>query len=318
VRKVSGGATTIYAYDGQDIIEETDGAAVVTARYSQGLKIDEPLAQLRNGTTYFYSADGLGSITSLTDASGTVAASYTYDSFGNLTASQGSVVNPFRYTAREWEAETGLYFYRARYYDVGTGRFLSEDLAGFDTDLNFYPYVGNGPLSWTDPSGLKRAKVCKQGIKRFHGVLGWTCHTYIEIFNDDGSPLIDQQDQLRATYGILGDDAKGKAARKNQKVRKGDHRNNAEPKDCKELDACPNEVEKLHAGLQKAYESGTCPSCGKNYDAWKVTDLFHFLDGFNSNTFTFNMVEGAGIGGAIVPPKMRICPGYHHAEGPWY
>jgi hypothetical protein len=165
---------------------------------------------------------------------------------------------------------------------------------------------------------MKRARICKQGIRRFLGILGWTCHTYIEIFNDDGTPFIDPKDGLRATYGILGDGGKGKVAVKNQKVRKGDDRNNAKPKDCKELAACPNEVEKLYDGLQKAYEAGTCPSCGDKYRAWIVTDLVHFLDGFNSNTFTFNMAEGAGIGGPIVPPKMRICPGYHHAEGPWY
>jgi len=53
-----------------------------------------------------YEADGLGSLTSLTDPSGALAASYTYDSFGNSTASTGSLTNPFRYTAREFDPET--------------------------------------------------------------------------------------------------------------------------------------------------------------------------------------------------------------------
>jgi RHS repeat-associated protein len=51
---------------------------------------------------------------------------YEYDSFGNLTISTGTVENPFRYTGRELDSETGLYYYRARYYDPTTGRFLSE------------------------------------------------------------------------------------------------------------------------------------------------------------------------------------------------
>ena len=64
--------------------------------------------------TYFYHADGLGSITSLTDTTGNVAASYVYDSFGNLTASTGTITNPFQYTGREFDSETGLYYYRAQ------------------------------------------------------------------------------------------------------------------------------------------------------------------------------------------------------------
>jgi len=71
-----------------------------------------------------------------------------------LTASTGSLVNPFRYTARESDAETGLYYYRARYYDPATGRFLSEDplqLNGGDAD--FYRYSINNPVNFKDPSG---------------------------------------------------------------------------------------------------------------------------------------------------------------------
>jgi len=55
-----------------------------------------------------------------------------YDSFGKLTASTGSLVNPFRYTARESDTETGLYYYCARYYDPANGRFANEDRLGFD------------------------------------------------------------------------------------------------------------------------------------------------------------------------------------------
>ena len=79
---------------------------------------------LRSSTTSFYQADGLGSITSLTNGSGTVAQSYTFDSFGNVTGSSGSLTNPFQYTARESDLETGLYYYRARYYDPGTRRLV--------------------------------------------------------------------------------------------------------------------------------------------------------------------------------------------------
>ena len=77
-----------------------------------------------------------------------------YDSFGNLTNSLGSITNPFRYTAREFDAETNLYYYRARYYDPTTGRLQSEDPIRFTGGVNFYAYVHNSPLNYNDPSGL--------------------------------------------------------------------------------------------------------------------------------------------------------------------
>ena len=63
-------------------------------------------------------------------------------------------MNPFQYTARESDTETGLYYYRARYYDPAPGRFLSEDPARFDAGVNFFAYVWDNPLNGTDPSGL--------------------------------------------------------------------------------------------------------------------------------------------------------------------
>jgi RHS repeat-associated protein len=125
------------------------------ARYAQSLGIDEPLAMYRSGVGYAYHADGLGSIGGLTDATGNIAATYTYDSFGNLTGSTGTVTNPYRYTAREFDTETGIYYYRARYYFQGIGRFASEDPIAFQgRDVNFYRYVRANPGNFGDPFGL--------------------------------------------------------------------------------------------------------------------------------------------------------------------
>lgn len=71
-----------------------------------------------------------------------------------LTASTGSLVNPFQYTARESDTETGLYYYRARYYDPNVGRFLSEDPSRPDEAIDFYAYVSNNPTNFADPRGL--------------------------------------------------------------------------------------------------------------------------------------------------------------------
>jgi len=109
-----------------------------------------------NYTPYYYHADGLGSITGLSDATGTMVQTYGYDAFGNVTVSgSGNVAQPFMFTGREYDAETSMYFYRARYYDPTVGRFVTKDPIGFGGgDYNLYGYVGNNPINFSDPDGL--------------------------------------------------------------------------------------------------------------------------------------------------------------------
>jgi len=157
--KSASAATSVFAYDGDNLIEETNASGTVVARYSQSQNIDEPLAMLRSSATSYYNADGLGSVTSLTNSSGAAAQTYAFDSFGKLTASSGSLTNPFQYTAREFDTETNLDYYRARYYDPLTGRFLNEDsIRWFSGTINFYDYVHNDPQDLIDPLGLSAAK----------------------------------------------------------------------------------------------------------------------------------------------------------------
>ena len=155
VYKSSTAGTTIYAYNGDNVVQELNSVGSVLADFTQGLGIDEPLGLYQGATVSYFHADGLGSITSLTNGSGQLAASYVYDAFGNLTASTGTVTNPFQYTGREFDSETGLYYYRARYYDSAVGRFLSEDPVGFAGGRDFYAYVGGNPLTYIDPTGWK-------------------------------------------------------------------------------------------------------------------------------------------------------------------
>src|SRR3984893_17537009 len=141
IYKSSSAATSIYAYDLFSLIEETNASGSAIARYTHGLKIDEPLAMLRSGATSYYHADGLGSLTSLSNSAGALAQTYTYDSFGKQTAASGSLTNPFQYTGREFDSETGIYYYRARYFDPSAGRFLNEDRLRFQGGANFYRYA---------------------------------------------------------------------------------------------------------------------------------------------------------------------------------
>ena len=84
-----------------------------------------------------------------------MAQTYTFDSFGKQTASSGSLTNPFQFTGREFDSETSLYFYRARYFDPAFGRFLSEDPMRFFESPDFYAYVENNPLNLIDTTGLQ-------------------------------------------------------------------------------------------------------------------------------------------------------------------
>jgi RHS repeat-associated protein len=158
IEKNVNGVVTRYIYDNEDIVAEVDGTNTVQALYLHGPGIDEPLAVFREGRTVVYHADGLGSITILTDLNGIPVRSYTYDSFGRLVAQTGTVGNPYTYTARELDPESGLFYYRARYYDPTIGRFLQEDIFGglprFPQSLNRFVYVANNPVNFLDPTGL--------------------------------------------------------------------------------------------------------------------------------------------------------------------
>ncbi len=158
IQKSSGLGTTNYLYDGEDpkanAIEEVDNSGNVLTRYTESDLVDEPLAELRGTTTSYYEADALGSVISLSNSNAGLTNSYVYDSFGNVTTSAGTLTNPFQFTARDADSESGLYYYRARYYAPQIGRFLSEDPIRFEGGTDFFAYVHNNPARFKDSSGL--------------------------------------------------------------------------------------------------------------------------------------------------------------------
>lgn len=172
--------TTNYLYDGSNSVADLDQNGNVLARYIPTRNVDELLAELRANTISYYSQDGVGSVTSLTTSTGALGGTYTYDSFGNLTASSGSITNRFEYTAREFDAETGLYFYRARYYDPQIGRFLGEDPIRPFVQRTRYTYVRNNPVNRVDPSGRTDhpSKLCTLNLPCFDLCVG-TCEALI-------------------------------------------------------------------------------------------------------------------------------------------
>ena len=110
-------------------------------------------------------ADRQGSILYVTDpATNSIWAAYEYDGFGAITQTQGTLEQPYGYTGREFDAESGLYYYRARSYDPATAMFVQSDPIGFGGGSgNIYSYVNNDPLGWSDPSGLMAAVECSAG-----------------------------------------------------------------------------------------------------------------------------------------------------------
>jgi len=121
-------------------------------RYVFGTGLDEPLVQVSSGGTLTYlHADRQGSIVATTDATGTVTNKSKYSPFGE----NAPVGTTFGFTAQRYDAETGLYYYKIRYYSPSIGRFLQPDKIGYaGGDLNLYAYVRNDPLKFTDWSGL--------------------------------------------------------------------------------------------------------------------------------------------------------------------
>ncbi len=151
---IDGDSYTYDYYDNSPIAMYDNNGDYIWFLYDEG--VDRPLAITNesSGENYFYHRDYLGSVTALSDSSGTEVESYTYDAYGK-TAKSSSVEtgNPFAYAGREMDDED-LYYYRSRYYDPTIGRFLSEDTIGFSSgDFNFYRYVLNNPVNYVDPYG---------------------------------------------------------------------------------------------------------------------------------------------------------------------
>ncbi len=163
---------TYFVYDGEHILLEFDDGGDLTQRYLHGPVIDQILAAedvtslSSAGDVVWPLADNQGTIRDLIDSTGTVLNHLKYNAFGQITSESNSAVDfLFAYTGRERDEETGLYYYRARYYDPAVGRFVSEDPIGFAAgDVNVSRYVGNGPVGSVDPNGLEQQENLRASV----------------------------------------------------------------------------------------------------------------------------------------------------------
>ncbi|MGK5497899.1 RHS repeat-associated core domain-containing protein [Streptomyces sp. URMC 125] len=145
------GSTTKFLTDGTNPLAELDATGTPAATVTTS-GLDQFLTRTENGTTQLYLTDALGTVVGLADADGTIATTYAYDPYGQPTASGEPSTNRHTFTGREDDG-TGLLYYRNRYYDPQTGRFLSEDPIGHAGGPNLYQYALSSPTTYTDPTG---------------------------------------------------------------------------------------------------------------------------------------------------------------------
>jgi RHS repeat-associated protein len=193
VAKVVNGARREFVYDHARIIAEYD-SGVAVAHYAFGIGTDEVAIVNRGGNNYFYHQDGLGSVVAITDSTGNVVQRYGYDAWGNMQQNTGSfafsgsgLVNDFTYTGREYDDESGLYYYRSRSYDPAIGRFLQKDPQQGNRDdpqtENHYSYAGNSPVNRTDPSGEEELV---EAAEEFNSAINKAAAAFVGFFDGFG------------------------------------------------------------------------------------------------------------------------------------
>jgi RHS repeat-associated protein len=172
-----------FVYAGWNLIAEfelANGVPIVRRSYAWGLDIAGSLdatggigalvlQTIHQGSArshYHVATDGHGSVTALLDSNGTAVAAYEYDPFGQPLRAEGATApeslgstdlpgdNPFRYSNKYWDRETGLYDYGLRFYDPSLGRFINRDPIGESGGNNLYAFAGNNPVNRWDYLGL--------------------------------------------------------------------------------------------------------------------------------------------------------------------
>jgi RHS repeat-associated protein len=189
---------TNYYYEGYRVIEERDNSERVTKQYVYGSGIDELLRmdiyQNQTPTPYYLHHNLIGSVTGITDENGNLIELVEYDPYGKpyFLKPTGNPQNPYEssesstignttlFQGREYDSETGLYYFRARYYDPELGRFLSSDPMGYQDSMNLYQAFNCNPVNFLDPLGLAKK------IALILGLAPGERNVYYQLMTPDG------------------------------------------------------------------------------------------------------------------------------------
>ncbi len=178
ISKGVGGVETVYLYRDFECIEEQDDQAATLATFVHGVGADDLVAMCIGPVHYLYHNDDLGNVMKLTNVFGNVAERYDYEDYGQplnpntwAPLSGGSSIgNPYLFSGRRFDAESGWFYFRHRYLDPQAGRFTTRDPLGIWEDAvnlgNGYTYVGNNPWSRRDRSGLKTEETPEERKER--------------------------------------------------------------------------------------------------------------------------------------------------------
>ena len=139
------------------VTRQTGGGKTIDFVYDEN---NQPLAMKYNNTLYYYVLNAQGDVVRIVNSSRSVVASYTYDPWGKIISSSGTLadINPLRYRGYYYDSETGFYYLQSRYYDPATGRFINADsYASTDAtgllSTNMFAYCENDPVNKSDPTG---------------------------------------------------------------------------------------------------------------------------------------------------------------------
>jgi RHS repeat-associated protein len=155
-----------YIYDGMTVLQERNAINVPMVTYTQGNDLSGTregaggigglLARTDANGSAYYHTDGNGNVMAMVNGSGSLVAKYLYDSFGNLIAKSGSLAdaNTYRFSSKELDVRSGLYYYGFRFYDPNLQRWPNPDPLGEKGGINLYRFNYNSPLYYIDPDGL--------------------------------------------------------------------------------------------------------------------------------------------------------------------
>jgi rfaE bifunctional protein nucleotidyltransferase chain/domain len=177
--------------DGFLAIQDRDENNAVVREYTWGLNLGGGIGGLLNlkqgGQDYSYLYDGKGNVAAVLDGSQAVVAAYRYAPFGKLLAKTGSLTQPFGFSTKRYDPQTGLLEYGLRRYAPVIGRWTTRDPLGEAGGMNLYAFVGNNPVNWVDPLGLKTIVIITTDY--FLNLVPYGSHAAVYIDNN-GNPII--------------------------------------------------------------------------------------------------------------------------------